>query len=372
MPIQLFVPTFSVDECLAEIRECLELGWTGLGFKTVQFESAWKEYTGQSHAHFLNSATGGLHLAVNILKETRGWQDGDEIITTPLTFISPNLAILYENLMPVFADVDEYLCLDPVDVEQKITPRTRAVMFVGLGGNPGKFEAVKELCRRRGLALILDGAHMAGTRLHGAIPDADAVIYSFQAVKNLPTGDAGMVCFQDGTLDAIARKKSWLGISKDTFARSGEKGAYKWLYDVEYIGFKYHGNSIMAAIALPGLKHLEQNNAYRRLVAGWYREGLANNSRLKVVPEPPDSLPSQHLFQILVDNRDELVLALNAEEIYPGVHYRDNRDYPMYSQSEETAPRARWASEHVLSLPMHLRLTKADVDTVVEALNRLA
>src|SRR3954462_4868060 len=84
-PIHLFVPTFRIEECLAQIRECLEKGWTGIGFKTVAFEEAWKEYTGLPHAHFLNSATSGLHLAIRLLKEHYGWSDGDEIITSPLT-----------------------------------------------------------------------------------------------------------------------------------------------------------------------------------------------------------------------------------------------------------------------------------------------
>src|SRR5207344_2772886 len=91
--IQLFVPTFRIEETLAEIRECLEKGWTGLGFKTVEFEEAWKRYTNLPHAHFLNSATAGLHLAVRLLKESDGWREGDEIITSPLTFVSTNHAI---------------------------------------------------------------------------------------------------------------------------------------------------------------------------------------------------------------------------------------------------------------------------------------
>ena len=122
MSMQLFVPTFRVDECLTEIRECLEKGWTGLGFKTVQLEEEWKKYTKLPHAHFLNSATAGLHLAVKILKDAEGWQDGDEVISTPLTFVSTNHAIAYENLHVAFADVDEYLCLDPDDVERKTFP----------------------------------------------------------------------------------------------------------------------------------------------------------------------------------------------------------------------------------------------------------
>ena len=105
--IQLFVPTFRTEECLEQIRECLEKGWTGLGFKTVQFEEAWKEYTGLENAHYLNSATVGLDMAVDILKETKGWKDDDEIISTPMTFVSTNHAVLYNNMKVVFADIDE-------------------------------------------------------------------------------------------------------------------------------------------------------------------------------------------------------------------------------------------------------------------------
>src|SRR5262249_4575296 len=210
MTIQLFVPTFSVDECLAEIRECLEKGWTGLGFKTVEFEKQWCEYSGLPHAHFLNSATSGLHLAVNIFKEHDGWEEGDEVITTGLTFVSTNHAILYERLTPVFADIDQYLCLDPDDIARKITKRTRAVIFVGMGGNSGQLERVEQICRERRLRLIIDAAHMAGTRLNGRMPLGDVAVFSFQAVKTLPTADSGMICFADKELDEIARKKSWL------------------------------------------------------------------------------------------------------------------------------------------------------------------
>jgi dTDP-4-amino-4,6-dideoxygalactose transaminase len=254
-PINLFVPTFRIEECLAEIRECLEKGWTGLGFKTVQFENAWKEYTDLPHAHFVSSATAGLHLAVRLLKEQFSWQDGDEVITTPLTFVSTNHVILYENLRPVFADVDEYLCLDPASVEERITPRTRAVVFVGIGGNSGRLPDIVQLCRKHGLKLILDAAHMTGTYLGGRHVggEADVAVFSFQAVKNLPTADSGMVCFADSHLDADVRQWTWLGINKDTYARTVEQGAYKWYYDVEHVGFKAHSNSIMAALGLVSL-----------------------------------------------------------------------------------------------------------------------
>ncbi|MGE5235855.1 MAG: DegT/DnrJ/EryC1/StrS family aminotransferase [Acidobacteriota bacterium] len=369
-PIHLFVPTFRIEESLAEIRECLERGWTGLGYKTVEFEEAWCRYSGFPHAHFLNSATSGLHLAVKLLKEAGGWDAGDEIISTPLTFVSTNHAILYEGLRPVFADVDEYLCLDPASVESRITSRTRAVCFVGIGGNPGRYADVLTLCRARGLRLILDAAHMAGTWLgdRHAGRDADVAVFSFQAVKNAPTADSGMICFADGALDAEVRKWTWLGINKDTYTRTVGGGSYKWLYDVEHVGFKYHGNSIMAALALVALRGLDEDNRRRRLVSSWYDDALASCPGVDPVPMAPGCTPSRHLYQILVDHRDRVMVGLNEREIYPGVHYRDNTLYRMYAYGRGSCPRAAEASDRVISLPLHLRLEREDVLRVAGAL----
>jgi dTDP-4-amino-4,6-dideoxygalactose transaminase len=368
MAIQLFVPTFEIEECLEEIRECLEIGWPGMGYKTIKFENAWKDYTGLPNAYFLNSATAGLNMAVEIMKSEYGWKDGDEIITTPFTFVSTNHAILLSNLKPVFADVDEYLCLDPTSVEKLIGPKTRAVIFVGMGGNTGRYLDIVKICKKYGLKLILDAAHMAGTRLNNEIPgkEADVAIYSFQAVKNLPTADSGMICFKEEAFDKKARVIAWLGINKDTYARTSEGGNYKWKYDVEYVGNKLHGNSIMAAIGLTQLKVLDRDNAKRRAIAKKYREGFAAYlEKIKVVPVPENCETSQHLFQIIVEDRDALLAYLNENEIYPGVHYIENTSYRMYSYAKGTCPRAEYASNHVLSLPLHMRLTDEDINLVI-------
>lgn len=374
MTIQLFVPNFRIDECLEAIRECLEKGWTGLGFKTVAMEDAWKEYTGLPFAHYLSSNTVGLHLAVEMYKTKYGWEDDDEVITTPLTFVSSNHAILYAGLKPVFADVDEYLCLDPNSVESRITPRTRALIYVGMGGNSGQYDAIRALCTKHNIKLILDAAHMSGTRLNGKHVghDADVTVFSFQAVKNLPTADSGMICFNDAEDDARVRRLSWLGINKDTYARTAAQGAYKWMYDVEELGYKYHGNSIMAAIGLVQLKYLDQDNAYRRQIASWYRQAFKGKSNIRVVPTAPGCETSQHLIQIRVKNRDQLMLALNEHEVFPGVHYRDNTEYKLYAHGAGTCPVAAMASQEIVSLPIHLRLSKADVDMVAELVSRYA
>lgn len=369
MTIQLFKPTFHVEECLEGIRECLEKGWTGLGFKTVEIENKWNEYTKHQNSHYLNSATVGLHLAVQILKMENGWEEGDEIITTPLTFISTNHAIKYENLVPRFADVDEYLCLDPKDVESKINEKTRAVIFVGYGGRVGQLEEIIKLCKKYNLKLILDAAHMAGTRINGVFPGTldgvDVAVYSFQAVKNLPTADSGMICFADKKHDEICRKLTWLGINKDTYARSTDKGTYKWQYDVEYLGYKHHGNSIMASIALAQLPYLDEDNNYRRKLAAYYDELFENCEGIKPIPVNYKEESSYHIYAIEVDDREGLMSALNEAGIYPGVHYRDNTEYAMYSYDHGKCPNSHRMSERIISLPLHLQLTREDVEIVV-------
>ncbi len=379
MAIQLFTPKFEVQECLNEIQECLEKGWTGLGFKTVQLEEEWKRYTGLPFAYYMNSATIGLNFAVEILKEQNGWEDGDEIITTPITFISTNHAIPRAGLKAVFADIDNTMCLNPESVKERITEKTRAVIFVGIGGNAGHYDDIVRICKERGLRLILDAAHMAGTRVSGKMPghEADAVIYSFQAVKNLPTADSGMLCFKDGKLDEIARKKGWLGINKDTYTRTTNSGNYKWRYDVEYIGEKAHGNSVIAAIAIVQLRYLDRDNAYRRQIARWYQERFAQYAgKIKLADIPKNCESSSHLFQILVENRDEVIVNLNRHGIYPGVHYADNTLYQMYAYDRGKCPYAAYVSEHILSLPMHLQLSYDDVqfisDRVIEIVNEFS
>lgn len=369
--IHLAAPSFPISAVINQIRECLEKGWTGAGFKTVEFESRWREFTGCNTARFLNSATAGLHLAVRCLASEHGWVEGDEIISTPLTFVSTNHAIVYEGLRPVFADVDEYLCLDPVSVESRITDRTRAVMFVGMAGNTGQLGAIVELCERRGLKLILDAAHMAGTLLDGKQcgPMADAVVYSFQAVKNLPTGDSGMLCFKEPRLDAHAGPLSWLGIDRDTYTRTTKGGGYKWQYSVEEVGFKYQGNSIMAAVGLAGIDYLDEGNKGRRLIAERYDAALTGVDAIRTVPIAPGCTPSRHLYQVRVSgDRDAIMAKMNEARVFPGMHYACNTDYPMYDYGRGTCPNAEQASRELISLPLHLRLHPDDVDRVVEVL----
>ena len=379
--INVLKPKFRTKEILEQIEECLENGWTGMGFKTTEFEEAWKEYTKLPNAHFLNSATSGLHLALNLFKSKYNWKDGDEIITTPLTFVSTNHAIMYENLKPIFADVDEYMCLDPKSIEKNITEKTKALIYVGVGGNCGNLDNIKNICEIHGLKLILDGAHMAGTFIkkgyHGVAyhPEhvghhADVSIFSFQAVKNLATADSGMICFKENEDDTKVRKLSWLGIDKDTYSRSNQ-GSYKWKYDVKDVGFKYHGNSIMAAMGLVQLKYLEQDNDKRREIASYYKEKLKEIKGISIVDDNSFiERSSRHLFQILVNpnQRDNIINNFYENNIFPGVHYIDNTNYEMYSYAKGTCPKSHLYSNSLITLPIHLDITQSDIDIVCTVL----
>jgi dTDP-4-amino-4,6-dideoxygalactose transaminase len=363
--IQVLKPKYRVNECLDEIKECLEIGWTGMGFKTVEFENQWKKYTRLSNAHFLCSATAGLHLAIKILKDKYHWQEGDEVITTPFTFVSTNHAILYENLTPCFADIDSSLNLKPDSVKEKINPNTKAILFVGIGGNTKNLREVISIAKEYNLKIILDAAHMAGSRIDNRHVgfDVDVSVFSFQAVKNLPTADGGMICFKNEEEDAKARELSWLGINKDTYSRNNQ-GAYKWDYTVNEVGFKYHGNSIMAALGIIALKYLDEDNQYRRDLAQRYVDNLSG--KVEYIAHESNQT-SRHVFQVSVENREAVIELLANNDIYPGVHYRQNTDYKPF-MSNKIFKNSKYYSDRILSLPLHLEMSFPDIDRICNTL----
>ena len=369
--IQVLKPLFRTREVLEEIEDCLEKGWTGIGYKTEEFEEKWKVFTNFNNCHFLNSASSGLHLALKIYKDKLGWEEGDEVITSGLTFISTNHAILYENLNPVFADIDSSLCLNPDSVERLISKKTRALIYVGVGGNTGNFKSIVKLCKNHNLILILDAAHMAGTKwkennTHVG-SEADCAIFSFQAVKNLPSGDAGAICFNDKELDQRARKLSWLGIDKSTFDRFSE-GSYKWRYDVNDLGFKYHGNSVMAAICLVSLRYLEEDNQYRRDISDTYTHGLKHLNKINLIQHDQEISSSRHLYQISLDKRDDLMNFLYEKSIYCGVHYLNNQGYKIFKGFKNEVKMTKYYSDKILSLPLHLNLNTEDIERVINSI----
>ena len=366
--IPLFKPYFRIDETLAEIKDCLENSWTGIGYKTEIFETEWKNYSSFKFAHFLNSATSGLHLALNIFKHHYSWKNNDEVITSPLTFISTNSVILQESLKPVFADIDDSLCLSSNSVESLITEKTKALIYVGIGGNTRNYRKIKEICKSRGIIFILDAAHMAGSKWKKTNKQvgigADCAIFSFQAVKNCPSSDAGMICFKNEKLDSMARNMSWLGIDKTTYQRS-KNNNYVWKYDVTSKGFKYHGNSINASMCLVSLRYLDEDNEIRRQKAALYDKFLDENHNLEIIRHDDDLYSSRHLYQIAVDKRDELIQYMASKGISLGVHYQLNSYFKIFKNfNNNSIPTAENYSSRIVSLPMSVSLTDDDVRLV--------
>jgi dTDP-4-amino-4,6-dideoxygalactose transaminase len=369
--IQLFKPIFDIDRTLDEIKKCLELGWTGMGYKTIEFENEWKSYSDQEYNLFLNSATAGLNLALESFKRLYSWSSDSEVITTGLTFVSTNHSILLAGFIPVFCDVDETLTLDPIKFEELITSNTKAAIFVGLGGNVGNISEISRICKERNIKLVLDAAHMAGTRFDSKLyvsSFADVSVYSFQAVKNLPTADSGMLSTNDESLYNMSKTLSWLGIDLDTYERS--KGGYKWKYNVNELGYKYNGNSIMASIAIVQLRKLDSDNKRRREIVEFYMNELYRLSP-EFISFPRFVNPeysSYHLFQLISEDRDELVNFLGEKGINVGVHYIDNTFYSLYSDFKRNNYNSRILSSKLISLPLHLELSKDDLEYIVKVI----
>lgn len=367
--IPLFRPHFRVEESLESIRGTLEKGWTGQGDLTDVFEDAWSKFVGRKNCVMLNSASAALHLAIESMKIAREWGPDSEVISTPLTFVSTNHAILWSGLVPVLADVDDDLCLSPESVLASITQKTKAVIFVAIGGGSGRIGEIEKICRDRGIALILDASHASGSTLSGrAIGIAfDAVCYSFQAVKNLPTGDSGLLSMLLDGEHAIVKRLSWLGISESTFART-KPGGYKWEYDVEYAGYKYNANSVMAALALVSLKYLNEDNQLRRSMVHQYAKLIGKSASVQIISQSNSEESARHLFQVYVRDRKRVASAMAENRIGIGVHYRSNCEYPMYQHFKEKTPNATHYSEGIVSLPMYIGLTTDEQSKIVQVL----
>ena len=213
---------------------------------------------------------------------------------------------------------------------------------------------------------------MSGTKVNGVVPGTwdgvDVTVYSYQAVKNLATGDSGMICFAEEANDKLARQLAWLGINKDTYARSN-KGTYAWKYDVDYVGYKYNGNAIMAAIALVQLKYLDEENERRREIVRMYTEAFKGNKKIQIIEAPYADECSYHIYELVVPDREALLSELAKHDIYGGVHYRDNTEYSMYTYAKGTCPRAHEFSEHIITMPLNLWMTDEDVKTIIKIVN---
>jgi len=376
MSYHLFRPQVNVEPILEDLKEVLESGWLGLGPKTAEFESKFAEYVGARFAVALNSCTSALHLALVEL----GIRELDEVITTPITFVSTNHAILYQRAAPVFVDVDpDSLTIDIKEVEQELKQRTiNAIMIVHYGGAPAKniFE-IHELARHYKVPVIEDAAHACGatykdgTKIGSCPYEQSLTCFSFHAVKNLGIGDGGMITTNDPEVYNHLKQLRWMGIDKDTFIRTGsaENRGYNWLYDVSEVGFKYHMNDIQAVFALNQLKTLDEENQKRFQITQWYRDWIKNPEVSFLDLDTKAS--SNHLCVIKVDEaiRNDFIEYLNRNDIFPGVHYFPNHLYSSYSHCTKSLPVAEKVWKEIVSLPIYLGLEKEDIKKISGLIN---
>ncbi len=360
--IKLFHPYIPEEFC-DDLKDVLQSGWIGQGGVTERFEKEFAEYVGAKYAVMTNSATSALNLAV----EVSGLREGDEVLTTPITFVSTNHAILNSGATPVFVDVDYYsLNIDLDKAEAAITSKTKAIMAVHYAGNPVDIYKLYALAEKYNLKVIEDAAHACGASYDNHnIGHFGLTCFSFQAVKNLPIGDGGMIVTNDEEQYKHIRSLTWMGIDRTTFDRS--RTPYKWEYDVTKVGYKYHSNDIMACLGIQGLKHLATWNGIRADLVKAYKENLEH---VEWLTPTPNSISANHLFVIKVDNRDYVHDKLLEAGIESGVHYKPNHHYSMYNlpAEKESLLNADLAYSRILSLPLHTRLTNEDVERVCKKL----
>jgi perosamine synthetase len=364
--IPVFKPNYGEEEWMA-LRSVFESGWIGLGPKTEEFERRFAEYIGVKYAIALNSCTAALHLAL-FLCEIKG----AEVITTPMTFISTNHAILYNGGVPVFCDIEEdTLCIDATKIESLITQKTKAIVIVHYGGQACDMDEILKICNKYNLKLIEDCAHACGGSYKGKKLGSfgDFGCFSFHAVKNLATGDGGMITTNNPESDKRLRSLRWLGITKDTWSRQDAEGnGYSWYYSVEEVGFKYHMNDIASAIGLVQLSKLEASNARRRQICLRYLKAFSDIKWIKV-PSYRTGIEesSCHNFVIRTPFRDLLNEELTKRGISTGVHYIPNNHYPLYKKYHGKTPVSDLVWKEILTLPVYPELTDEEVDFIIKS-----
>jgi perosamine synthetase len=348
--IPVFRPYYDEREEQA-VAEVMRSGWIGLGPKTEEFEERFARRVGARYGVALNSATAALHLALELLDVG----PGDEVLVPTMTFVSTAMAANYQGAVPVFCDVDrDTLCLDVGDAERRRTLRTRAAIPVLYGGHP-----------LRGVELdvpfVWDCAHAVGSAFDAS---GKLCCWSFHAVKNLATGDGGMITTDDEALYRRAQRLRWLGIDKSTWDRSGIEQRYWWEYRIEEVGYKYHLNDIAAALGLVQLEKLASMQEIRHRLVRQYLEELNGIPEIEVPSYDPDS--SWHLFVIRVQRRNELALHLRDRGISTGVHYKPIHLYPLYHKYDLPVAEAEWP--RLLTLPLFPALTSSQVSAICDAI----
>jgi len=367
-------------EEIDEVLDTLRSGWWGTGPKTHEFERRFGKYAHAKYALALNSATAGLHLALDVL----GVGPGDEVITSPLTFVATANVIVHRGAVPVFADVDPITWnIDPGEVERKISKRTKAIMPVHLHGRPCDMTSLMKLARKYKLKVIEDAAHATESwwnkKKIGSI--ANITVFSFYATKNLATGEGGMLATNSKQLAEEARIKSLHGISKDAWKRYSSAGFTP--YEAIYPGYKYNMPDIIASLGLAQLSRLEANLKIRKKYWKLLNQGLKDIEGIILPPdEQTNTVHARHLYAIVIDvnklqiSRNAFIDALKAEGIGAGVHFDPVHLHKYYRErfgfKKGDYPNAEKIGLNTLSLPFYPHMTEKDVRDVIGAVGKIA
>jgi len=321
--ISLFKSVPTGDEYEA-IKHVMESGWWDKGPKVAELEQKFADFVGAKYAIATNSCTAALDIAVRMLPY-------DTFTVSPLTFVSSASCVINAGKKVEFVDIDPLsLCTPQADIQ---------VLYAGNDFGEGT---------------IYDMAHFGGGKHKGLMS-----CWSFQARKNLPTGDGGMLTTNNEEIAQRARAISWYGVNKSTYDRSQKK--YSWDYEIKEVGIKGNMNDITAAIGLCQLEKLPQNNVKRALIASWYDQYLPQGIKR------PFHSATWHMYVIRVPERDKVYDFMAENGVTCGVHYKPLYKYPIFPQTE--LPNTEQAFKEILTLPMHVDLTEDDVKEVCRLLS---
>jgi len=366
------------EDDIQAVVDVLRSDWLTTGPKVNEFEEAVAARVGAKYAVAFSSGTAALHGAAF----AAGLKNGDEAITSPLTFAATANCVLYQGATPVFADVTrDTLNLDPDRAAKAITPRTRAILPVDYTGHPADLDAFLALAEHHGLTMIEDACHALGAEYRGrrAGSIAHMSVFSFHPVKHVATGEGGLVTTDRADFAESMRRFRNHGISTDARQRHS---AGQWHYEMVFLGYNYRLTDIGCALGLSQLRHLDNNLARRREIAATYSAAFSDLPGILVPGTRADVNPAWHLYPVRVDagklttDRTGFFRALRAENIGVNVHYIPVHLHPYYRDRfgyrGGEYPVAEAAYEQLISLPMFHGMTDQDVEDVIAAVDKVA
>jgi dTDP-4-amino-4,6-dideoxygalactose transaminase len=355
-----------------EVVASMKSGWLGTGPKVKKFEDDFRIFKGSTHAMALNSCTAALHLSMLAI----GIKPGDEVIVPTMTFAATANAVIHAGGTPVFADCERTtMNIDPLDIERKITKKTRAIIPVHFAGRPCNMDAIMTIAKKKKLKVIEDCAHAIETEYHGrkAGTFGDLGCFSFYVTKNIVTGEGGMVVTNSQKHADTIKVLGLHGMSKDAWKRFSDEG-YKH-YQIVYAGFKYNMMDLQAAIGLHQLKRIDQYWSKRQDIWAMYNQTFSQLPAFLPAAPEPNTKHAYHLYTLLLDidrgsiTRDQFLNEMTKRNIGVGVHYIALHLHPfyrkMYGYKKNDFPNAAWISERTVSLPLSPKLTPADCDDII-------